>query len=202
MFWDRIARVYDVFASIYNGKVHDQLCRLVSDQIRPGDRVLECACGTGMLSRCIAPRCAQLTATDISENMLKKARKKCASFPNASFMNVDINALPFDDESFDVAVAANVIHLLDDPEKALAELDRVCVPGGRLIIPTYVNRETTGRTSGFAAVVGKAGADFKRQFTLRSYREFFEDLGYRDEEYTLIIGRVPCAIAFLHCKGK
>ncbi len=45
------------------------------------------------------------------------------------------------DESFDVVIAANVIHLLDDPYKALSELDRVCRPGGKLIIPTYVNKD-------------------------------------------------------------
>ena len=45
------------------------------------------------------------------------------------------------DGQFDKVIAANVIHLLDEPFKALAELDRVCKPGGQIIIPTYINRE-------------------------------------------------------------
>ena len=95
-------------------------------------------------------------------------------------------------------VAANVIHLLDEPLKALSELDRVCRPGGQLIIPTYMNREHNGgKTSGFAKVVGKAGADFKRQFTLSSYKKFFTDAGYEDVSLTLVEGRVPCAIAVM-----
>ena len=95
-------------------------------------------------------------------------------------------------------VAANVIHLLDEPLKALSELDRVCRPGGKLIIPTYMNREHNGgKTSGFAKVVGKAGADFKRQFTLSSYRKFFTDAGYEDVSLTMVEGRVPCAIAVM-----
>ena len=48
--------------------------------------------------------------------------------------------LPYPDERFDVVIAANVIHLLDEPEKALQELSRVCRPGGRIILPTYMNR--------------------------------------------------------------
>ena len=49
-----------------------------------------------------------------------------------------------------------------------------------LIIPTYMNRNERGGTSAFASAVGKAGADFKQQFTAESYRRFFLDAGYRD----------------------
>ena len=92
----------------------------------------------------------------------------------ASFEHADILHLDYPDESFDKVVAANVIHLLDEPLKALSELDRVCRKGGRIIIPTYMNCEKReGKTSGFAAAVGKAGADFKRQFTFSSYLQFF-----------------------------
>ena len=45
------------------------------------------------------------------------------------------------DNSFDKVVAGNVIHLLDNPSEALNELLRVCKPGGKLIIPTYINIE-------------------------------------------------------------
>lgn len=94
-------------------------------------------------------------------------------------------------------VAANVIHLLDQPYKALAELNRVCKTGGKLIIPTYVNKEKTGKTGGVVNVIGKAGADFKQQFTYSNYRAFFEKAGYRDIKTTLIQGRVPCAVAII-----
>ena len=81
--------------------------------------------------------------------------------------------------------------------KALHELDRVCKPGGRLIIPTYMNRDRAGKTSGFASAVGKAGADFKRQFTVESYRRFFLEAGYRDVSVRLAEGRIPCAVAVM-----
>ncbi len=101
------------------------------------------------------------------------------------------------DGSFDKVVAGNVIHLLDNPLTALHELNRVCKEGGMLIIPTYMNKDSRGRTSGFAGAVGKAGADFKRQFTVESYRRFFMDAGYPDVKVSLADGRIPCAVAVM-----
>ncbi len=101
------------------------------------------------------------------------------------------------DGSFDKVVAGNVIHLLDNPLTALHELNRVCKEGGMLIIPTYMNKDSRGRTSGFAGAVGKVGADFKRQFTVESYRQFFMDAGYPDVKVSLADGRIPCAVAVM-----
>ena len=194
MFWDRVAGVYDLFGNIYNGKVNREMCRIVASQISSGDEVLECACGTGMISVCIAPRCRHLTATDFSEGMLKRAAKKCAGFANTEVRRADIVALDFPDESFDIVVAANVIHLLDEPLKALAEMDRVLRPGGKLIIPTYVNKQ---KAKVFDKTIDKAGADFKHDFTYSEYREFFVKAGCRDIRTKLIDGRVPCAVAVI-----
>ena len=197
MFWDNVAGVYDVFVNVINGKTHQKLRRIVSSLIEPDDTVLECACGTGLLSAVIAPKCRQLTATDFSEKMLKKAEKNCRSFRNIAYAQADITALSFADGSFDKVVAGNVIHLLDNPVTALRELNRVCKDGGMLIIPTYMNKDDKGKTSGFAGAVGKAGVDFKRQFTVESYRQFFLDAGYPDVKVSLADGRIPCAAAVM-----
>ena len=196
MFWDNVAGVYDVFVNVINRKTHQKLKRIVSALIEPDDTVLECACGTGLLSAIIAPKCRQLTATDFSEKMLKKAKKNCRSFRNITYAQADITALNFEDGSFEKVVAANVIHLLDNPLAALGELNRVCKDGGMLIIPTYMNKDDKGKTSGFAGAVGKAGADFKRQFTVESYRQFFLNAGYPDVK---VSGR---RTYFLRCGGN
>ena len=174
----------------------------MSDLIEPDDAVLECACGTGLLSAVIAQKCRRLTATDFSGEMLKKAEKNCTVFQNITFAKADITALTFPDCSFDKVVAGNVIHLLDNPLTALGELNRVCKDGGMLIIPTYMNKDSKGKTSGFAATVGKAGADFKRQFTVDSYRQFFLDAGYSDVQIMLADGRIPCAVAVMKRKKE
>lgn len=197
MFWDHVAGVYDIFANVINAKVHRELCEKVAALIAADDEVLECACGTGMLSAHIAPECKSLVATDFSSGMLKRARAKCRKYANVEFKLANISALDFADNTFDVVVAGNVIHLLDEPAAALGELNRVCKTGGKLIIPTYMNKRAHDDTSGFIKALGKAGADFKKQFTFSSYKRFFADAGYTDAVYTMIEGRVPCALAVL-----
>ena len=64
MFWDKVSGLYDFFETIYNGKVYRGLGERVAEEIRENDIVLECACGTGAISRYIAPKCKQLVATD------------------------------------------------------------------------------------------------------------------------------------------
>ena len=201
MFWDSVAGVYDIFVNVVNRKTHVALREIVANLIQPSDDVLECACGTGLLTEVIAQKCAHVTATDFAPKMLARAKKNCAAFGNIAFEQADITSLGYPDNSFDAVVAGNVIHLLDDPVKALRELERVCRPGGRLIVPTYMNRDQAGKTSGFASAVGKAGANFKRQFTVEGYRQFFLDAGYRDVTVQLAEGRIPCAVAVMRKAG-
>ena len=201
MFWDNVAWVYDVFANVINRGANKKLCNTVAALIQPTDVVLECACGRGLLSGVMAKRCKSLTATDFSLNMLRCAERKYGKYGNISFAQGNILQLDYPDERFDAVVAANVIHLLDEPYKALSELDRVCRRGGRIIIPTYMNRTEKGRTNSVSGAIGKAGADFKREFTLDTYKEFFAAAGYTEAAYTLCEGKIPCAVAVLKKQG-
>ncbi len=197
MFWDIAARLYDVFENNYNGAVNKALSEKVAELVNEHDEVLECACGTGMISKRVASRCKKLLATDFSEGMLKQARKKCSSFDNISFSSADITALPYKDERFDIVIAGNVIHLLDNPQKALNELVRVCKKGGTIIIPTYVNSQNNSQPTLFIRLLEQLGANFKRQFNYASYQQFFSDMGYENAVYYLIPGKMPCAIAVI-----
>lgn len=213
MFWDHVAWAYDFFVHVINRNVHQKLRSEVAALFSSSDEVLECACGTGMLTVCIAPKCMRVVATDLSRNMLKKTRKKCASFRNVVCEPADIMNLHYDDNSFDVVLAANVIHLLSEPERALSEMCRVCRDGGRLIIPTYVampecemkdaeipsaEKIHTKKRNLFSKIVENMGAGFQRQFTPEEYREFFRTMGYEDVDYFVVEGRLPCAVATVH----
>ena len=196
MFWDKISPLYDLFENIYNRKVFTGTGKKVAEFIEPSDVVLECACGTGAISIYLVQKCRKLMATDFSKGMLKRAARKCRKYGNVRFRRADITDLKCGNARFDKAVAGNVIHLLPEPEKALLELKRVVKPGGKIIIPTYINR--TNNAAGFAVkIVDMLGAGFKRQFDLGTYRKFFEDMGYKDVEYTIVDGRMPCAIAVI-----
>ena len=200
MFWDRVAGVYGVSVHIINRKAHRALREIVGNEMSGKDSVLECACGTGMLTEVIAARCGSVMATDFSGKMLDMARKNCSEFKNVTFRKADITKLEFPDASFDKVVAGNVIHLVDDPLIALRELNRVCRPGGKLIIPTYINKDAKGNTSAFASTVNQAGADFRQQFTRESYQAFFLQAGYSDVQITVAEGRIPCAVAVMSRK--
>lgn len=196
MFWDRIAGFYDVVMKLKNGRVNKELCKFVETLIEKEDTVLECACGTGMISVYIARKCKKLVATDFSKGMLKQTRKKCKQYNNILVEDADIMNLKYEDEFFDKVVAGNVIHLLEEPGKAINELTRVCKNGGMIIIPTYINNENNGKNNIFIKLVGKAGADFKRQFTFESYKRFIMKYE-KDVEFKLIDGHMPCAIAII-----
>lgn len=198
MFWDRVAWIYDVFTNIINRKTHKALINSIERMISDNDDVLECACGTGLLSGTIAKHCKQLVATDLSLKMLKKAKKKYKNIANIEFRQGNIMQIEYPSESFDIVVAANVIHLLDNPVKALQELNRVCKENGKIIVPTYINQTAKGKTNKLSNLIDKAGADFKKEFTFESYKEFFKNIGYNNVEYTLCEGKIPCAVAVIH----
>ena len=194
--WDRFSPIYDVSETVYNGSVYNATGERVAEYIYPCDEVLECACGTGAISVYIASKCKRLTATDMSEGMLRQAERKLKNRYNVRLRKADITHLKCRDGSYDKVVAGNVIHLLDDPEGAVRELMRVCKPGGKVIIPTYINEsKLTSRAA--VGVISKFGVDFKKSFTLDSYKQCFADMGYDNAEFTLVNGRMPCAIAVI-----
>lgn len=196
MFWDQVSGLYDLFETIYNRKVYQGLGEKIAEQIKPDDLVLECACGTGAISRSIAPKCRQLIATDFSVGMLRQTRKNCQNYNNVKIKRADMTHLKCRDNRFDVVVAGNVIHLLEDPHAAVKELERVCKPGGKLIIPTYINA-SKGVNQLAVQLLAFAGANFKRQFDMDSYQKFFADADYEDVTYDIVSGRMPCAIAII-----
>ena len=196
MFWDKVSPLYDLFENVYNHRVYTGTGEKVAEYIEASDDVLECACGTGAISVYIAGKCKSLIATDFSDGMLRQAARKCSEYGNVTFKRADITNLKCRDARFDKAVAGNVIHLLDKPEKALAELHRVVKPGGKIIIPTYINMSK--RSAGFAVkLIELLGADFKKEFDLPSYKAFFNDMGYKNVEYFVVEGRMPCAVAVI-----
>lgn len=195
MFWDRVSSFYDFFETVYNGKVYRGLGKRVAEEIEQEDIVLECACGTGAISKFIAPKCKQLITTDLSTGMLKQTEKNCKNYRNVIIKRADMTQLKCRSDRFDKVVAGNVIHLLSEPYAALKELERVCKPGGKIIIPTYINA-SEGVNRKAVRLLEIAGVNFKQQFDIFSYKNFFEKAGYENVSF-YIDGRMPCAVAVI-----
>ncbi|HBU69406.1 MAG TPA: hypothetical protein DEE98_03375 [Elusimicrobia bacterium] len=107
--------------------------------IEKGKKVLEIGCGTGLFTRKIAETAADLTAIDISPELIEKAAANF-SFKNALFMTADAEHLNFAGGSFDCVVGSSVLHHLN-LGAALGEIFRVLKPGGKLVFaePNMLN---------------------------------------------------------------
>jgi demethylmenaquinone methyltransferase/2-methoxy-6-polyprenyl-1,4-benzoquinol methylase len=130
--FDRIAPVYDVMNRVTTAGLDQRWRRAtVRAVVRPGDRVLDAACGTGDLAIIAAKSGAAVTGLDFSPRMLERARRKA---PQLEWIQGDLLALPFADATFDVATVGFGVRNVADMATAIAELRRVLRPGGRLAI--------------------------------------------------------------------
>jgi SAM-dependent methyltransferase len=101
---------------------------LVED-VMAGTRVLDVACGTGIVARRAAARGATAVGVDLNEQMLAVAR---AAGPAIEWVEADAADLPFPDGAFDVVLCEQGLQFMPDPAAAVAEMRRVLAPGGRL----------------------------------------------------------------------
>ena len=133
-----IARSYDL-----NNRLHsfgrDQAWRKAAVKlanVRAGEEVVDCACGTGDLTLAFAKTNAKrVVGTDFTQEMLDIAGTKLRDASGrVTFQQADAMNLPFDDGSFDVVSIAFGIRNVADPSKAIAEFHRVLRPGGRVVI--------------------------------------------------------------------
>ena len=101
--------------------------------------VLELACGTGQVTQPLLdhlPPSAQLTATDLSPDMMTVAKAKISA-PNLHWEQVDMTAIPYDDDTFNLIVCQFGIMFAPDKPTAFSEMYRVLKPGGRLLFNTW-----------------------------------------------------------------
>jgi len=198
IFWDRWARFYDLVQRS-NRKVNAASAVRVAELVPAGARVLDCAAGTGAFSLAAAKRAELVLCSDLSRSMLKQARKKAKrqGLTNLEFARRDITALPDRDGSFDVVIAANVLHLLSQPEQAVRELWRVTVPGGRLILPTYLQGRAGAAYGSMIKIYQGVGFHYEHAFTPETYQMFLKNLGLGSVTVEVISGRLPEGIGVL-----
>lgn len=100
------------------------------------DRILDVACGPGIVACALAPFCAHVVGLDLTPAMLDEARRRqqAGGHKNLEWRLGEATALPFDDDSFDVVTTRYSLHHMTAPQKVVAEMTRVVRPNGKIII--------------------------------------------------------------------
>jgi ubiquinone/menaquinone biosynthesis C-methylase UbiE len=109
-----------------------------------GPRVLEIACGTGVLTRVLRerlPKDARIVATDLNAAMLEFAQAKLSGRPGIEFRVADAHELPFPEDTFDTVVCQFGIMFVPDKDRAAREAWRVLRSGGRFVFSTWDRME-------------------------------------------------------------
>ncbi|MDE6731822.1 MAG: class I SAM-dependent methyltransferase [Oscillospiraceae bacterium] len=197
-FWDKVARLYDA-AEFLNGKVYREMVRLTKSLVPRHAAVLECAGGTGELSLAAAEKADSVFCTDNSETMLDVAREKARKrgFENIKFGRQNIFNISANDEEYDVVIAGNVLHLLENPENAVRELYRVTKRGGRILLPTFVTRASSAFTKATLKIYELLRYNPSTEYTPRSYVFMLKGCNLGTVKAKLIKGMVPCCYAVI-----
>ena len=125
-------------------------------QVWKGDRVLDVACGTGIVACRIAGTGAKVTGIDLDGSRLELARKRAAEEGvSVTWREGSGEALPFREPAFELVTCQQGLQSMTDREKAAREMRRVIVPGGRAVISCWLPIDQQGAYAAIAAVVGK-----------------------------------------------
>lgn len=216
--WDKAAEFYEHSWKEQLTPAQNKLMELIN--LKPGEKVLETACGTGLVTERIAGKVGEngsVMATDLSEGMIELAKKRLNSGNGSiKFQRMDAEDLQLSEEKYDAAICALGLMYVPDPVQSLKEMYRVLKPGGRAGIAIWGERKKCGwaeifpivdqyvasevcpmffqQGTGDALEYSMKTAGFQNMETIR----FQKNLSFHDDEHALMAAFAggPVALAY------
>ena len=191
-FWDKNAGRYDRFMR-KDGAAYDEMYELIRPIVRH-KTVLELATGTGLIAKHIVNAAAHIEATDASAEMIAEAKRDTRS-AKLHFSVQDMFCLPYAEESFDVVIVSNALHIVPQPEKALAEIRRVLKDDGVLIAPTFTHAGNSFSGKVRAFFMKRVGFPLHSRWTSEEYLCFLRQNGWTVRKSAVLKASFPLTYA-------
>ena len=191
-FWNRNAKRYDRFMR-KDRAAYEKLYELIRPVVK-ARTVLELAAGTGLIAKNIVRAASHIEVTDASEEMIAEAKRNNRS-AKLHFSVRDMFCLPYADKSFDVVIVSNALHIVPQPEKALAEIRRVLKDDGVLIAPTFTHGNGTLRGIIKLFFMKLAGFPLNSRWSSADYLAFLRQNGWTVRKSAVLKGSFPLTYA-------
>ena len=191
-FWDRNAGRYDRFMR-KDGAAYEMMYEMIRPVVRH-KTVLELATGTGLIAKHIVNAAALVEATDASAEMIAEAKRDNHS-AKLHFSAQDMFHLPYANQSFDVVIVSNALHIVPQPEKALAEIRRVLKDDSVLIAPTFTHAGNSFSGKVRAFFMKLAGFPLHSRWTSAEYLCFLRQNGWTVRKSAVLKASFPLTYA-------
>ena len=191
-FWDKNAGRYDRFMR-KDRAAYDEMYELIRPVVK-AKTVLDLATGTGLIAKHIVNAAAHIEATDASAEMIAEAKRDTRS-TKLHFSVQDMFRLPYANQSFNVVIVSNALHIVPQPEKALAEIRRVLKDGGLLIAPTFTHAENSFFGKVRAFFMKLAGLPLHSRWTSGEYLRFLRQNGWAVRKSAVLKASFPLTYA-------
>ena len=191
-FWDKNAGRYDRFMR-KDRAAYDEMYKLIRLVVRH-KTVLELATGTGLIAKHIVNAAAHIEATDASAEMIAEAKRDNRS-AKLHFSVQDMFCLPYANQSFNVVIVSNALHIVPQPEKALAEIRRVLKDDGVLIAPTFTHAGNSFSGKVKAFFMKLAGFPLHSRWASEEYLRFLRQNGWAVRKSVVLKASFPLTYA-------
>ena len=191
-FWDKNAGRYDRFMR-KDRAAYEEIYELIRPIVRH-KTVLDLATGTGLIAKHIVNAAAHIEATDASPEMIAEAKRDNRS-AKLHFSVQDMFRLPYTEESFDVVIVSNALHIVPEPEKALPEIRRVLKDDGVLVAPTFTHADNAFFGKAKAFFMKLAGFPLHSKWTSADYLSFLRENGWTVRKSTVLKTSFPLTYA-------